>query len=670
MADRPQTFPEVLAAAIDDLVENGFDSMERIDRWTRELRLAAERSLVSPASMEQQLRDALAAVYRKMVDQGGVFRFNPGVERFTLEKIKPALRNELDRRIMASANLIKLNRTEAIEKTLRRFQGWSTSIPAGGISAESKRDVKANVRKALSQLPFEERRVLIDQGHKLTAALSEIVASDGGAIAGRWHSHWRQAGYDYREEHKERDEQVYLVRDSWAHRAGYVKKGSAGYYDEITAAGQEPYCRCYVTWLYNLRDLPETMLTAKGSSALASVQGREEVRSARQARADALETDDGNDRFAFQDNMILFHKAEDLDRLGYLRGLKRVRAIPDRDKWHAKYDEDEDEIELETKFYEKPRAEQMRILLHEAGHRGQEVDPEAYEAFKRLGLNRESAFVAMANPTHLKGFARRGDVDGGFAAEVFAESYARWTLGLDMPGELQLFWDERGKTVSDRSTPAEAEYIATWPNKITRCQRCTMFIRLRAGTMENACSAVAGPISAHGHCKHFVIGHGMSIFPTDKEVPKNDIPVPVDRDHDVKWMFVVSKDCDRLYVDRTLPRAVTIKGKTFDPAELGWAHEHGEFLYMLKLIAAFIDRHRRGPDEAEKVAIYDFAHTHGGNPAEKARAEEMGVDWDGWEAWSRGELARLENRRIANPPPDPHVEPTGHRRHEIMEAVA
>jgi len=283
MPARDQSFQEVLAAAIDDLLANGFDSMERVDRWTRELRAAAERSLVSPESLEQQLRDGLAAIYRRMVDEGGILRFNQGVERFTLDKVKPTLRAELERRTMASANLIKLNRAESIEKTLRRFQGWSTSIPPGGVSGETRREIKKTVRKSLASLPFEERRVLIDQGHKMTAAISEIIASDGGAIAGRWRSHWRQAGYNYRPDHKDRDDKIYLIRDSWAHAAGLVRKGSVGYYDEVTAAGQEPFCRCYLIWLYNLRDLPADMLTAKGRAALGDAQAR--------ARADTARTD-------------------------------------------------------------------------------------------------------------------------------------------------------------------------------------------------------------------------------------------------------------------------------------------------------------------------------------------------------------------------------------------
>jgi hypothetical protein len=269
-----KSFSDVLAEAIADIVDHGFDSMERIERWKRELRLAAETSLVSPASLEQQLNEGLAAIYKKMVDQGGVLKYNPGVARYTLENIKPALRSELDRRIIASANLIKLKRAEAIDKTLARFEGWSTSIHPGGVSAEKKSEVKKNVRKSLASLPFEERRVLIDQGHKLVSTISEIVAADGGAIAGRWRSNYRQAGYDYREDHKERDDKIYLIRDSWAHRAGLVKRAAVGYYDEISAPGQEPFCRCYMIWIYNIRDLPEAMLTVKGRDMLAAVRAK------------------------------------------------------------------------------------------------------------------------------------------------------------------------------------------------------------------------------------------------------------------------------------------------------------------------------------------------------------------------------------------------------------
>ena len=135
-----------------------------------------------------------------------------------------------------------------------------------------KNDTKTGIRKSLAQLPFEERRVLIDQGHKLSASLSEILALEGGAIAGEWHSQWRRAGYNYREDHKERDMQVYTIRNNWAMQKGLMKAGPCGYTDDITAAGEEVFCRCSIRYLYNIRDLPETMLTAKGAAALKEVR--------------------------------------------------------------------------------------------------------------------------------------------------------------------------------------------------------------------------------------------------------------------------------------------------------------------------------------------------------------------------------------------------------------
>lgn len=270
MAKR-QTLYEILTDAINDLAKHGYDSQERIAFWSEKLRKAAEDT-ANFGSMGKGAREAFEAIYRRLVQDRGALKLHPGVSRFTLEKVAPQLRAELDRRIMASANLIRLNRTEAIQKTLQRFQGWATSIPVGGTKSAERVETKASIGKALKDLPFAERRVLIDQGHKLTASISEVVATGGGAIALIWRSHWRQKGYNYRPDHKERDGKVYLLRDNWAIKAGLVKVGDAGWYDQVTAVAQEPFCRCQAQYLYNMRDLPDDMLTATGRDELDRVR--------------------------------------------------------------------------------------------------------------------------------------------------------------------------------------------------------------------------------------------------------------------------------------------------------------------------------------------------------------------------------------------------------------
>lgn len=113
---------------------------------------------------------------------------------------------------------------------------------------------------------------MIDQGHKFVSALNDLVATDGGAIAARWSSNWRQPGYHYRKDHKERDGEIYLIRGSWAQAKGLVKPGKAGYVDQTTRPGEEVYCRCDYVYLYNVSDLPAEMLTEKGKSELARVK--------------------------------------------------------------------------------------------------------------------------------------------------------------------------------------------------------------------------------------------------------------------------------------------------------------------------------------------------------------------------------------------------------------
>lgn len=272
-----QTFHEVLTAAVRDITENGYDDVGRLDEWLKRLRLAAVADLPTPEEIERRMQLAMKTVFDRTFSKSSVLKYHPGVPRFTVERLKPFAREELDRRIRSSTQLIKLNREQAVEKMLQRAAGWMTSIPDQGSRVVDKIDVKEHIAKPIQQVKYEARRCTIDQGAKLVAAINEVVATQAGAIAYRWRSHWRRAGYDYREDHKERDQKIYLIRGSWAYEQDLVKKGDAGFYDDITAAAQEPFCQCYVVALYALRELPTEMLTAKGKTMLEETRIRRPV---------------------------------------------------------------------------------------------------------------------------------------------------------------------------------------------------------------------------------------------------------------------------------------------------------------------------------------------------------------------------------------------------------
>lgn len=264
------SFLKELREAIKFFLEHGYSSEESLIMWTERLRNATENK-VDGDDLWKYASRRLTAAYDLEVMREKALKRHPGISRFTLNYLEPRLRAELDRRIMASADLIKLNRTQAIDKTLQRFSGWATSIPpvsqmSAGLSASSRAGVvetSQNIAKSARQIDFEQRRVMIDQTHKLVANIDNIIATDGGAIAAVWHSHWRQPNYDYREPHKDRDLNVYAIRGNWAQQKGLMKAGPAGYLDEITQPGEEVFCRCYLTYIYNVRSLPDEMKTEK-----------------------------------------------------------------------------------------------------------------------------------------------------------------------------------------------------------------------------------------------------------------------------------------------------------------------------------------------------------------------------------------------------------------------
>lgn len=268
---------ETITAAIKDFTEYGFDDLDRLERWVKAIRDAAVSSLVPEKSLEDVLKRTLDNIYKSQVEGGKLLRSHTGVARFTVDRLKPTLRAELDRRMAISRGLIKLNREQAIEQTVQRFSGWASSIPAGGSRAVEVKPVKDEIRKSFTSLPFKERRVIIDQGAKFVATLNDVIATDGEALAVIWHSRWRSPGYQFREDHKERDLKVYMIRGNWAIKEGLAKVGDMGYYDEITAVGEEVFCGCTAQYLYSLGDLPDQMLTLKGREDLAAA--REKIKS-------------------------------------------------------------------------------------------------------------------------------------------------------------------------------------------------------------------------------------------------------------------------------------------------------------------------------------------------------------------------------------------------------
>jgi hypothetical protein len=259
------TFRSLIMEALRYFAETGFRSESDLQQWLLKLHAALEQELPTNRYFKAQLNAALSRVFSRDIKSGIANRI-PGVSRYTLDRIAPNLRAELDRRIYAGVDLIKLNKAAATQKALQRFAGWVSSVPPHGIPATNFREIAKEIIKPVAQVKYEARRVAIDQSMKLSAAVAHTVAMGEGAIAGIWHDRGEfDHGYDARPIHLARSGKLFLTRDSWALNEGLITKRGVEYYDDLEdQAAVLPYCSCYVTWVTSPRDIPETLLTAKG----------------------------------------------------------------------------------------------------------------------------------------------------------------------------------------------------------------------------------------------------------------------------------------------------------------------------------------------------------------------------------------------------------------------
>ncbi len=264
MPNRRNEFEAVLSAALKDMADHGYDSPARVRLWLGKLRTALVNAGVSEAVAQRRFRAAMGKIYdkaRKPTPSRHV-----GLEPRSVGNIEYHLRPVFEARVSAGLNLIKLKRTDAIDATVKRFEGWATSLPVIPNYHNDLAKARKSISKPFRQMSYEDRRLTIDQSHKLLSAISQTIADQNGAVAGKWR-HVHETAYDARPAHEARDGKVYLVRGSWAAERGLVKRRGVDFTDEITQPAEEPFCRCWWVWIYNLDDLPPELLTAKGRKA-------------------------------------------------------------------------------------------------------------------------------------------------------------------------------------------------------------------------------------------------------------------------------------------------------------------------------------------------------------------------------------------------------------------
>ena len=94
-----ETVESLLLQAIRRFAEHGFDSQQDLEKWLIALHAAIERELPTDSEMRRNLVLSLQKIYARDIDRLGLRKLVPGVNRYTIENVRPHLLAELDRRI-------------------------------------------------------------------------------------------------------------------------------------------------------------------------------------------------------------------------------------------------------------------------------------------------------------------------------------------------------------------------------------------------------------------------------------------------------------------------------------------------------------------------------------------------------------------------------------------
>ena len=254
------SFPKLLKEAAKHFTRHGYTSQADINDWRVRLLTAAEQHL-DPEGARDKIRRSLSSAFFKAIGEGRIAKRHGSVHKFTIDRLEPHLRDELERRMFAAQELVDGDKRATLERIHNRFLGLATAGPNPGEAQAAAQGIGKAARDSKAQ----ERMTAVDQTKKLVAGLDEIIAKDGDSIGGYW-----DATYDiarkHRPEHAARHDRFYVRRGSWADTQGLVRHPD-GYMDEWDFPGVLINCQCEYRYVYDLSDCPEEALTAKGRAA-------------------------------------------------------------------------------------------------------------------------------------------------------------------------------------------------------------------------------------------------------------------------------------------------------------------------------------------------------------------------------------------------------------------
>ncbi len=270
----------IINAAINELLKTG-SSPATIKRLRSELEQILDESAIQPENAVEDLRryhqEFLNTVIkcrgipvRAIISDGEQTTSNIKGIRMEgkFDFFEPKIHDIFYACIKDAESQAPLFRQQELLSALNTFEEWAMSIPLGGTKDKLFRDEAREVRKQLKSVQKWNEYYFIEKRGCFSNRIDHLISESNNTIAAIWNYNSFDI-YDKKCEHHNYDSKVYLIRDNWAIKRGFIIiDSSTKYTDELPIPSDDYYCNCHYQYLYRLHSLPIEILTPKGKTEL------------------------------------------------------------------------------------------------------------------------------------------------------------------------------------------------------------------------------------------------------------------------------------------------------------------------------------------------------------------------------------------------------------------
>lgn len=222
------------------------------------------------------IKNILKKEYNSFLKKGA-YNISPAIFKYKIKDLKPAFRKELEKSINNSLNLITTQDITFINKIRNNLLNYCSNTQLKRTQSQFWEDVLPKSYNSRSW----QNMVIRDQQKKMVGNMAYITATRNNAIGFIWKNRkdirvvgnpngLYPKGNEKHNNHWNRENKLYLFKDSDFIRRGLIKKsGDVEYAEDIKDGlpSQAINCRCTMRILYRLYEIPENyryIITEKG----------------------------------------------------------------------------------------------------------------------------------------------------------------------------------------------------------------------------------------------------------------------------------------------------------------------------------------------------------------------------------------------------------------------